>query len=105
MPGLVRALVVAVVVALWGGAANAQVFRPRGKTPSTKPAAKAAAPSKQPTRAAGPTPRRVVVTKPESDVKAAPAPSKAKGKGKSKGKEDIVIVDDDDDDDVKIKDE
>jgi hypothetical protein len=106
MSGLLRALVVAVVALC--GTANAQAFRPRGKTPSTKPAAKAtAAPSKQPTRAAGPTPRRVVVTKPESDattVKAAPTPSKGKAKGKAKGKEDIVIVDDDDDD-VQIKDE
>jgi len=105
MSGLLRALVVAVVALC--GTANAQAFRPRGKSPSTKPAAKAtAAPSKQPTRAAGPTPRRVVVTKPENDttVKAAPASSKGKAKGKAKSKEDIVIVDDDDDD-VQIKDE
>ena len=103
---MLRALVIATIV-LFSTAANAQAFRPRGKTPSTKPAAKAtAAPSKQPTRAAGPTPRRVVVTKPESEttVKSAPAPTKAKPKGKAKGKEDIVIVDDDEDD-VQIKDE
>ncbi len=107
MPGLVRALVLAVVVVLWGtSAAQAQAFKPRGKTPSTKPAARAtAAQSKQPTRAIGPTPRRVVTTKPETEATTAKAPApKAKPKGKHKGKEDIVIVDDDEDD-VQIKDE
>ncbi len=100
-----RALVLAALLLFGASTASAQAFRPRGKTPSTKPAkaAKAtAAPSKQPTRAAGPTPRRVVTTKPESEAKPAP-PAKAKGKGKGK-KEDVVIVDDDDDD-VQIKDE
>jgi hypothetical protein len=109
MPGLLRALVLAVVVVLlWGTrAAEAQAFRPRGKTPSTKSVkAKAtAAPSKQPTRAAGPTPRRVVTTSPEVSPAPAKSKPKAKSKAKGKGKEDIVIVDDDDDDGVQIKDD
>ncbi len=105
MPGLLRALVFAVVVLCGTTAAQAQAFKPRGKTPSTKPAPRAtAAHSKQPTRAIGPTPRRVVTTKPESEAPAAKPAPKAKPKGKSKGKEDVVIVDDDEDD-VQIKDE
>lgn len=97
-----RALVLAALLLFGASTASAQAFRPRGKTPSTKPAAKAAAPSKQPTRAAGPTPRRVVTTKPETEAKPAP---KAKPKGKGKGKKEDVVIVDDDDDDVQIKDE
>ena len=115
VPGLLRALTVAVVFLLGMATADAQVYRPRGKTPSTKSApgakkagAPAAAVSKTPTRATGTTPRRVVTTRPADEAEEAPkaAPkAKAKGKSKGKGKEDIVIVDDDDDDSIQIKDD
>ena len=113
--GVLRAAAVAVVILFGMTAADAQAYRPRGKTPSTKAApgakkagAPAAAVSKTPTRATGATPRRVVTTHPAEEADAAPkAPkAKAKGKAKGKGKEDIVIVDDDDEDSgVTIKDD
>jgi hypothetical protein len=107
VPGLLRALIVAVVFLSGMTSADAQAYRPRGKTPSTKSAA-GAKKAGAPTRAPGATPRRVVTTRPADEAAEAPkaAPkAKAKGKAKGKGKEDIVIVDDDDDDSIQIKDD
>ncbi|HET7499962.1 MAG TPA: hypothetical protein VFK02_03140 [Kofleriaceae bacterium] len=95
-------LVLAGLVALGARSASAQVFKPRTgkaapvarsapakKAPAATPVA--AAPSKKPTRASGPTARRVVTT----------APAKKPTRGKSR--DDVVVKDDDDD--VKITDD
>ncbi|HEU4728650.1 MAG TPA: hypothetical protein VFT22_12190 [Kofleriaceae bacterium] len=94
-------------VALGVRSAGAQVFKPRTggkagpvartappaaakKSPAATPVA--AAPSRKPTRAAGPTPRRVVTT----------SPAKKPARGKSR-KDGVEVRDDDDD--VKITDD
>jgi hypothetical protein len=83
--------------------AEAQVFKPRGKTAATgkaaaaarKAAAPAATPSKKPARA-GTTPRRA--------GNATPA-KKAKTAGKARADDDDDVKIEDDDDDVKITDD
>jgi hypothetical protein len=85
-----------------GPAAHAQVFKPRGKAAATgkvaarKATAPAATPAKKPTRATGPTTRKVVGTPP------AKKPRRA-GKARA-GRDDDVKIEDDDDD-VKITDD
>jgi hypothetical protein len=92
---------------VFGSAAHAQVFKPRGGKSATAAksasaaAARKAAPapaattSKKPTRAIGPTPRKVGTT---------PA-KKPRHAGKARAGRDDDVKIDDDDDDVKITDD
>lgn len=109
---LLTLLTVVGLLALGASEAQAQVFKPRGKSAAigrnAPAAARKAAPatagttavsSKAPTRATGPTPRRIVSSQ-------GPVPSRKARKAR-KGHEDadVVVIDDEDDDDVTITDD
>jgi hypothetical protein len=111
-PGWLTALVLAVVVAVSGSEAGAQVFRPRNgkltpvlaKAGAAAPAAKAApvAPAPVPAAAVAPAAKKPVPIA----AKATKAPGRRAGTAKKKRKargdaDDVQIKDDDDDGDAK----